>query len=102
MGGSDKGNDHPCQSGQEVGEPEKDLQVPWGGKCCCHPSTQLLSTLLIRLVLLMLVLLVIRPWLLFHWLPEITIADADVVQDGATGSHLDCKDRARACHGALF
>uniref|UniRef100_A0AAV2KWA2 Uncharacterized protein n=1 Tax=Knipowitschia caucasica TaxID=637954 RepID=A0AAV2KWA2_KNICA len=28
--------------------------------------------------------------------PEITIADADVVQDGATGSHLDCKDRARA------
>uniref|UniRef100_A0AAV2LBC2 Uncharacterized protein n=1 Tax=Knipowitschia caucasica TaxID=637954 RepID=A0AAV2LBC2_KNICA len=60
-------------------------------------STQLLSTLLIRLVLLMLVLLIIRPWLLFHWLPEITIADADVVQDGATGSHLDCKDRARAC-----
>uniref|UniRef100_A0AAV2M6N8 Uncharacterized protein n=1 Tax=Knipowitschia caucasica TaxID=637954 RepID=A0AAV2M6N8_KNICA len=54
MGGSDKGNDHPCQSGQEVGEPEKDLQVPWGGKCCCHPSMQLLSTLLIRLVLLML------------------------------------------------
>uniref|UniRef100_A0AAV2KF07 Uncharacterized protein n=1 Tax=Knipowitschia caucasica TaxID=637954 RepID=A0AAV2KF07_KNICA len=57
---------------------------------------KLLSTLLIRLVLLMLVLLIIRPWLLFHWLPEITIADADVVQDGATGSHLDCKDRARA------
>uniref|UniRef100_A0AAV2M3Q3 Uncharacterized protein n=1 Tax=Knipowitschia caucasica TaxID=637954 RepID=A0AAV2M3Q3_KNICA len=68
MGGSDKGNDHPCQSGQEVGEPEKDLQAP------VHTADQ----------------------------AEITIADADVVQDGATGSHLDCKDRARACHGALF